>query len=204
MVNGTPRIILLSGTPGTGKTSVAHELFSQFQIKFISAGQVVLEENLYDAEDVARDTKVVDADKFNAYFAHKLENLSEDLIFECHYADMLNHPRISLGIILRCHPTVIETRLKSRGYSDQKLRENGEAELLGASSSYMLERLDLVNENAIFEIDTTHLSISDIAQRIIDIIQHPSRNENHQIGHISWLSDESTDLTRYTQTNEVQ
>jgi len=197
----TPKIILLSGTPGTGKTSVARELFSQFHYQFISAGQVVLEENLYGAEDVARDTKVVDSDKFNAFFAHKLETLSEDLIFECHYADMLDHPQISLGIILRCHPTVLETRLKSRGYSDQKLRENGEAELLGASSSYMLEKQNLVEGNTLFEIDTTHLSIMDIANCIHEIIQHPSQHQELKVGKISWLSDETIDLTRYTRTN---
>ena len=201
MASGTPNIILLSGTPGTGKTSIAHELFSQFQYEFISAGEVVLEENLYSAEDVARDTKVVDADKFNAYFEHKLEKLSRNLIFECHYADMLNHSQISLGIILRCHPTVLETRLKSRGYSDQKLRENGEAELLGASSSYMLEKQELVKRNAIFEIDTTHKNILEVATCIHDIIQHPSHHQELKVGEISWLSDESIDLTRYTQTN---
>ena len=201
MASGTPKIILLSGTPGTGKTSIAHELFSQFQYEFISAGEVVLEENLYSAEDVARDTKIVDADKFNAYFEHKLEKLSRNLIFECHYADMLNHSQISLGIILRCHPTVLETRLKSRGYSDQKLRENGEAELLGASSSYMLEKQELVKRNAIFEIDTTHKNILEVATCIHDIIQHPSHHQELKVGEISWLSDESIDLTRYTQTN---
>jgi adenylate kinase len=199
MASKSPRIILLSGTPGTGKTSVAQELFSQFQYRFISAGQVVLEENLYGAEDVARDTKVVDND--NTFFAHKLETLSEDLIFECHYADMLDHPQISLGIILRCHPTVLETRLKSRGYSDQKLRENGEAELLGASSSYMLEKQDLVKGNTLFEIDTTHISILDIANCIHEIIQHPSQHQELKVGKISWLSDETIDLTRYTRTN---
>ena len=130
-----------------------------------------------------------------------IKTLSEDLIFECHYADMLDHPQISLGIILRCHPTVLETRLKSRGYSDQKLRENGEAELLGASSSYMLEKQDLVKGNTLFEIDTTHLSIMDIANCIHEIIQHPSQHQKLKVGKISWLSDETIDLTRYTRTN---
>ena len=203
MALGIPRIILLSGTPGTGKTSVVRELFSQYHYKFISGGQVVLEENLYSSEDLTRDTKVVDSDKFNSYFAQELKNLSEDLIFECHYADMLDHPQISVGIILRCHPTVLETRLDSRGYSDDKIRENGEAELLGDCSSYMLEKQVLVEQNSIFEIDTTHLDIADVAAYVHRIIQQPSQHKELKVGKISWLSDESIDLTRYTRSNEI-
>lgn len=58
-----PKIILLSGTPGTGKTVISNLLLQKFNWQVFSLGNFVIDQNLYEKEDVERDTKVIDDEK---------------------------------------------------------------------------------------------------------------------------------------------
>ena len=126
-----------------------------------------------------------------------IKNGDGDLIIEGHYSDMIDHSSVILAIILRAHPEKIYERLKPRGYSKEKITENIQAELLGDSTSFMLEKKKLVEKNRIFEIDTTKKTIEDISCEIHQIIQNPDENIQQIAGKISWLSDESVKIEKY-------
>ena len=155
------------------------------------------QEKLYSERDDARDTLVVDPDKFYPFFDNLIKKLTKNTIFECHYADMIDSPKVDSAVILRCHPYQIEARLRPRGYSDAKIKENAQAELLGDSTSFMLEKEELLNSNRIFEIDTSNPTIGELSKIIDGIFQHPEDNLQYLAGKLSWLSDESIDLTKY-------
>ena len=101
-----PKLYFLSGTPGTGKTTVAKKLKdSNFII--ISLGEFVIQNNLFCDEDKKRDTKIIDEEKINKFFSKYLvdSNFSIPIIIESHYADIIEIPS-ELAIILRCHPQI--------------------------------------------------------------------------------------------------
>lgn len=188
-------LYLLSGTPGTGKTSVTKQL-EKFGFNVFSIGELVLQHNLFSEEDKERDTKIIDIEKINTFFNNLLSEISLPIILECHYADIIDIP-CDLAIILRCHPHILEKRLKSRDYSPEKIRENVQAELLGDSTSHMLEKEDLVEKGAIFEIDASNLTIEETAKKIAEIIQKPEDFQELKAGWLSWLSDPTVQIENY-------
>ena len=113
--------IALTGTPGTGKTSVAETLRGK-GYDVIDLTRHIKDNNLREEYDAERDTYAVDVEKLN-------ESLSdcEDCVFEGHLAHFIDVDSI---VVLRCHPDVLAERLRARGYDEGKVRENVEAELL--------------------------------------------------------------------------
>lgn len=191
------KTFLISGIPGTGKTTITKKLNEKYGYSFLSLGEVVIKNNLYSGEDTTRDTKIVDFDKFDAYFQKFFQTHKGDIILEGHYADLIDHPSVNIAIVLRAHPNVIETRLNPRGYSKEKVLENIQAELVGDSTSFMLEKSSLVDKHHVFEINTTNLTIEEIADKIHLIFKHPEKFRENVAGKLSWLSDNSVSIEKY-------
>ena len=89
------------------------------------------------------------------------------LIIEGHYADIIPNEFILAAVILRTDPFVLEERLKLRNYSEDKIKENIQAEILSDCGSYLLEK-DL--NNPIFEFDTSTLAIEQSGNEIFDLV----------------------------------
>lgn len=193
----TTAIILLSGTPGTGKTTVAKYLNQQYGYRIVSLGEEVIKHRLYSEEDTSRDTKIVDEHKFHTFFSNLIENIKDNVILEGHYADLIKSSKISTGIVLRCHPHVLETRLSARNYSSAKVRENIQAELVGDSTSYLLDHPNLSIDSNIFEVRSDTFSLNELGEILHSIIEHPAQNTQYQAGAITWLSDPTVDLNRF-------
>ena len=197
MANIPLEIILLSGNPGTGKTSTAIELKKLYQYPILHLGDIVIQNDLYSGFDSERDTKIVDADKLEQFLLSMFNSLEGKIICEGHYADLVEHPKVSLAVVLRAHPETIIQRLSPRKYSQAKLRENAEAEFLGDCTSYMLEKDKLISLNRVFEIDTTKLTTIQTAKIIHTIISDPESSNEYKMGEISWLSDETVDINKF-------
>ena len=97
-------LIAITGTPGVGKTSVSAELRRR-GYEVVDANEHLRAHGLLTEKDVPRDTFNVDMEAFN-------DSLEEYII------------------VLRCRPSVLAERLRKRGYSEAKVRENVQAEVL--------------------------------------------------------------------------
>ena len=147
--------IALTGTPGTGKTSLS----SKFDYNLVSINDYYAEiSNGKDEED----NWLIDLEKLNEIIVTKNH---PNTIFEGHIAHFLKN--IDKIIVLRCHPNELKNRLSSRNYSDEKIAENMEAEALNIITD---EAIELYGKSEVFEVDTSTMTIEKSVKKISDII----------------------------------
>ena len=170
-------MIFISGTPCVGKSTVAKELSDKLNLPLVDVKKQAIENNLILGIDQDKGYKIVDIEAFDEY----LQTLSSDSIVESHLSHLFSNP--SHVIILRVHPDVLYERLKSRNYSESKIRENLEAEALGVCSVEAYQQHgDLVSE-----IDCTDLSVCETVDIISNIINGKQQFPVGEIDFMDWL-----------------
>ena len=124
--------IALTGTPGTGKTTIASILEKNYSVKNIHLHQFAQNENLVEGYDKKRRSDIIDIDALNKRFIEKTKD--EPLVL---IDGHLSHFLISVDmvIVLRCHPSILRTRLQEKQWSKEKINENLEAEILDVIES---------------------------------------------------------------------
>ncbi|RXA19374.1 adenylate kinase [Methanosarcina sp. MSH10X1] len=177
-------LIGLTGTPGTGKTSVSKLLEGKRHWKVIHLNDLIKEEHLYTEIDEERDAVIADME----FVRQRVEEIicgreNEVIILESHLA----HYIADTVIILRTRPPELKIRLKARGYSEEKIKENLEAEALDV---ILVEAFEWCEK--VFEIDTTGKSLEETGQDIETIINHVLSGSEEELlmykpGSIDWI-----------------
>ena len=181
-------IISLTGTPGTGKTTVAENLKNQ-KFSVINLNDFAIKHGASEGIDPQRKSAIINIVELEKKIKEAFSDKSEIIILDSHLSHLLS---ISEKIILlRCHPNKLKIRLSAKGWNEDKIKENLEAEILDV---ILCETNNLHEEKNIFEIDTTNIEPEEIAEEIIKII---STNflpiEKYSIGHIDWTEILNTD-----------
>jgi len=176
-------IIALTGTPGTGKTSVS-KILQKKGFELIDLGKTAIEKNFLIGVDKVRNSQIVDIEKFNKFIKKTYSNL-EILIIEGHLSHLLKD--VDKVIILRCHPTKLKNNLIKKKWKKEKIIENIQAEILDI---ILCETVEIHKEDNVFEIDVTNKSIEIVANCILELINNKFKNtKKYKIGKIDW-SDE--------------
>ncbi|MHA1349662.1 MAG: adenylate kinase family protein [Promethearchaeota archaeon] len=182
------KILIVSGTPGTGKTTVSQNLLNSLNAKVISLNELAISEKLIINYDIERETSVINEKKLVRYVKKLIERYNkldlEYLIIESHFSDIVPGQYIDYVIILRCDPDELCIRLKERGYKKEKIRENIQSEILGNSANYFLNKQLNI---PILEIDTTNNSIDVITKTITEILTGKVDVNKYIVGKIDWL-----------------
>jgi len=146
-------LIALTGTPGTGKTSLLQSIleaarFTTCSFSGVDLNAFIREHDLITGEDPERDSHNVDIGRMRELVHEKLgQKTDEDdskartprpnlVLVEGHLA---HHLDPELCLLLRCSPRVLRERLEKRGYSKEKVRENLEAEAMNIIRDEFLE-----------------------------------------------------------------
>ena len=177
-------VIFISGTPCTGKTTVAMELNDYlsdngFNSRLIKINDFAFQNNLVLGEDPDKFYKVIDIDKLNQclndeieVFLNKKSNQEDSnnqnkvsvLIVEGHLSHLCEGA--DKMIVLRLNPAILKERLEERNYAESKIQENLESEALAVCSA---EAYEIYGDNA-NEIDVTCKSIEEVCDLILEIV----------------------------------
>ena len=187
-------VIFISGTPCTGKTTVAIELNDYlsdngFNSKLIKINDFAIENDLVLGEDPDKFYKVIDIDKLNDCLNGEINNfLSTDnngsikvLIVEGHLSHLCEGA--DKMIVLRLNPDILQIRLEERNYTESKIQENLEAEALAVCSA---EAYDIYGEKT-NEIDASDKSVDEIRDLIIDIASDKLESPVGSIDFMEWF-----------------
>lgn len=164
MPNSTfPRVILITGTPGVGKTSVGNCLINKgYNVIFLN--DFIIHNGIYYGYDLSRESVIVDEEYLEIIIKDYINDISKLVFIEGHTAELLPPEIVSEVIVLRCTPNELRKRLISRGYSPKKIEENVHAEIMEECKISILNNFP---ENKIIEIDSTFQSYEEIVERIL-------------------------------------
>tara|TARA_B110001452_G_C15121694_1_gene390947 strand:+ start:371 stop:904 length:534 start_codon:yes stop_codon:yes gene_type:complete len=149
--------VAITGTPGTGKTTLCEALEKSFSV--LSLQELAEQYGCLDTVDAVDDSAPLDIH----LLAEKWHNDGEGITFiDGHLSHLLEVDAI---VILRCNPIQLKQRLESRAYSQPKTAANVEWEMLSGTWSELLE---FEIEAPILELDSTSLTIEEMKSQIVE------------------------------------
>ncbi|ETS76710.1 adenylate kinase HBR1 [Pestalotiopsis fici W106-1] len=177
MVTRTEPNIVITGTPGVGKTTHCEVLAERSGLRHLSINQIVKDKEAHEGWDDEFQSWVVDEDKL-------LDAMEDDVskggcILDWHACDLFPERWVDLVVVLRTDSTVLYDRLKSRNYPEAKLQENLDSEIMEV---LLQEARDSYSEEIVVELKSDD---SDQMETNIDRIEAWIKQwkEDHPEGH---------------------
>jgi adenylate kinase len=188
------RILVITGTPGVGKTTVSKALAAKLHAVHIDIAALVRQERMASGYDKTRQTLIADIDRLAKKVQQIMSNTSKTLVVDGHYAtDVVPAKHVTRVFVLRCHPEELRQRMNKRGFQGSKVKENLAAEILDVC---LADAIANVGEDKICEIDTTHQTADAIVSRILSVLRDKKRCT---VGVVDWLGrlEEEGSLDHY-------
>jgi adenylate kinase len=154
--------ILITGTPGTGKTTTCELLELATNFKHINVSDLVKEKELYVGKDEDFDAYMVDEDRL----CDEIEPLMENggIILDFHSIDFFPESWIDLVVVLRTDNSILYDRLLKRGYKENKIKENIECEIMQV---VLDEANEFYNPEIVMERESNN--VDDMERNIMEI-----------------------------------
>lgn len=168
--------IALTGTPGTGKSSVGDILRSR-GILVVEVSDIAREAGLFRERDEERGSYELDPEELQTVVDSRLGDGT--IVMIGHMSHLVRH---DLCIVLRCRPSVLRERLRTRGWPHSKVQENVEAE---AVDVILIEAMG--EDRPVFEIDTTDRCAEMVAEAVQEIMA--GKIEKYRPGHTDWSEE---------------
>ncbi|XGW10962.1 hypothetical protein V3C99_012451 [Haemonchus contortus] len=158
--------ILITGTPGTGKSTLAQEVASRLQFDAIDVGKEVREHGLVEDFDPRLNCHVLDEEKLLDHMEDRMNSDAGGVVVDYHGVDFFPERWFDIVVVLRCSNTLLYDRLAQRGYDPTKIKENIECEIFGslleeARDSYKQE---IIHELQSETVDQMHANIDYICR----------------------------------------
>lgn len=174
--------ILVTGTPGTGKTTISHLLAKALQTSYVNPLTLLTRIGIDYTYDKNRLTRIVSPKKLQGAVIALARRTDRGLVIDTHIVFHIVPPlRLERAIVLRCNPTVLEERLKRKHWSKHKIGENLLAEILDICLS---EAVREYGWHKISEIDTTDKRPNRVVQLAIRSLEE--RGTQRQ-ARVDWL-----------------
>ena len=155
------KLVVITGTPGTGKTTIAKKLSLLLDYAYLNGSELVKTAHLAEEYDKTRHTDVVDPSKF-AFAVLRVRDLlaekgKKGLIVDSHLAHFLPVKVVDTCVVLTCSLPMLESRLKKKGWDAAKIRENLDAEIF---DTILIEATE--KKHNVIKLDTTKIFEKDI------------------------------------------
>ncbi|XP_063309792.1 adenylate kinase isoenzyme 6 [Pelobates fuscus] len=163
--------ILLTGTPGVGKTTLGKELALRSGLSYVNIGDLAKEGNLYEGYDEEYDCPILDEDRV----IDELEDqMSEGgVILDYHGCDFFPERWFQIVFVLRTDNSLLYERLESRGYKEKKLQDNVQCEIFQTIYEEAVEsyRAEIVHQLPSNSPEDLEQNLDQITQWIVQWIK---------------------------------
>lgn len=121
-------VILVTGTPGTGKTSIAKKLAKKYNYIYLDINKVIDKFQLSEGYDKKIKSTIIDEKKL-ANVLIKLIKIDSKVIIDGHMSHYVPARYVEACIVTKCDIKILKSRLQKRHYSKQKIRDNIDSEI---------------------------------------------------------------------------
>jgi adenylate kinase len=177
------RVILLTGTPCVGKTSVAHLLVSKLDAYYINLTELALRGNLVLGRDRERNSVIVDELRMKRSIRETIAKCDKgNIVIDGHYAaSVVPKEYVTRVFVLRRDPAELRRFMKLCSFSEHKLLENLASEILDVC---LVDALKVFEEGKVCELDATGKGVEDVVEEIVAVLNN---HEKCGVGVVDWL-----------------
>jgi adenylate kinase len=177
-------VILVTGTPCVGKTSVAHLLASKLDAFYVNLTELAVHENLISGKDKERDSIIVDEIRMRRKIQEIIAQCDQGhIIIDGHYAVSVTPKKlVTYVFVLRRDPVELRKLMEQCGYSGRKLWENLASEILDVC---LVDALNVHEKGKVCELDVTGKSAEKVVNEILNVLNGHKRC---LVGIVDWLS----------------
>lgn len=177
------QVILITGTPCVGKTTVAKSLTKKLDALYVNLTDTAKKYDLTLGEDKERQTTIIDEDRMKSKLGEIIDSAQKDsVIIDGHYAAaIVSKNQVSRTFVLRRNPVQLREFMFKCGFKDQKLWENLASEILDVC---LVEALNNQDQKRVCELDVTDKTVEEIIEDILAILNN---NKVCRTGGIDWL-----------------
>jgi adenylate kinase len=154
--------IVITGTPGTGKTRIARALSARAGVPLVDIKDFVNRRRLFTMQGGQKTVDIPRLEKSLLPFLKKLRGY----VVEGHLACEMALPASHI-FVLRTSPDILKRRLSGRKYGKAKLDDN----LLSEMLDYCVQRAELVYKRKPLELDTTGKGAEECADAMLKAIR---------------------------------
>lgn len=129
--------ILITGTPGTGKTTICNliqqKLEDQFEITHLNISEIIKQHKLYQEFDEEFDTWLFDENLLLDWFEENIlseQNKRKINLIDFHSCSIFPQDWIDQVYVITSNTESLFDRLQARKYSAKKINENMECEIM--------------------------------------------------------------------------
>jgi adenylate kinase len=176
------RVILITGTPCTGKTTTAKALAAKLGAAYINLTDYAKANSLIQGEDKERKTLIIDEEKMRQKLAETIDQTDNaNIIVDGHYAAAVTPPELVTQVfVLRRNPKELKQFIEKSGFEGAKLWENLSAEILDVC---LIEAVQ-TQKGKVCELDVTGRTVEEVVGDILDVVE---RGKKCFVGCVDWL-----------------
>jgi adenylate kinase len=123
------KAIIVTGTPGTGKTTLAKRLARELGYMYVDANTVIKEDRLQEGYDRKRKSVIVDERRLAKAIARRIRMADGGMVIDSHLSHHVPPSIVDACIVTVCELKVLDRRLRKKGYAEAKVNENVQAEI---------------------------------------------------------------------------
>jgi len=183
------RVILITGTPCVGKTTVARELATRLDALYVNLTELAKQHNLILGEDKERHTAIVDENKMRHKLTEMINSAEKtNIVIDGHYAAAVTPKnKVTRVFVLRRNPVELREFMVKCGFKNQKLWENLASEILDIC---LVEALQEQEEEKVCELDATEKTIGEVVGEILAILDNRKKCRTSGIDWLGMLERE--------------
>jgi len=160
--------LLVTGSPGVGKTSVSQELGKALNCRVLNEKEFALEQGLGEW-DIEENELIVDLKKLETGLK-KLLSKEKNIIIEGHLLCEIRLP-VDYAVLIRLDPELLQERISRRNYDAEKIEDNVFCEGIDYCKKHLGRRY---SEKKIVEVQSGK-TIKETSEHILEKI---SKGEN--------------------------